>query len=850
VLQKHARESGHPGSRQTFRNLLNGKGKPEPETVEAFVSACARHALKRRPPLHLAPELADLDMWRARYAAEYPGSAATGADADPAFAAARRHYETRLQERYRRVDLEALTPLTEPDEYPPVGLREVFIAQAVRADPPPMELPKELLRRLVEAGELGRGELPDGVDPETLARFRQAYQERPARSVLQVLAEPGQRRLVLLGDPGAGKSTLARYLALTLAAGPVTGPLAALDGWLPVLVELRTYADARWRDRTFLDLIDHLHTTEGLGLPGPLLDTFLRQDGRAVVIFDGLDELFDPQLRETVTHQITGFAGRYPQARIVVTSRVIGYRRAILDAAGFSHCMLQDLDQEQLEAFVTRWYQLACPDNSPEAARLRERLLAAIGDSAAVRELAGNPMLLTILSIIGRRRELPRERRKVYEHAVEVLVERWEPSKYLRDTRVDQGMPYLDHDDKLELLRLVARRMQDGPAGLAGNHIPGPDLIAEFDSYLRERYALPLDRAKPAAKAMLEQFRERNFILSRFGAGVYGFVHRAFLEYLAAADIVERFNARELTEDQLITDVFGRRWPDPAWQEVLLLIAGMIPERFVGQIIDHLLATDPLWFLRADDLPRHALLAVRCIGEVRKPGVLSAQSLAITDTVISLLETAHERADGYDSSLAGAIEQTVLPVFLALGSQWVGRNRYQDWYLLRGQFFAASWENPAQVVSFSARIGAAMLFDSRHFREQLQTQATFSPYWPVRRVAVEALAVGWREDPGTVVLLRERASTDKNGAVRHAAVQALAVGWREDPGTLPWLRERASTDKNGAVRQVAVQALAVGWREDPGTVVLLRERASTEPDEDVRRMVVQMLAAGWGEDVR
>jgi predicted NACHT family NTPase len=171
---------------------------------------------------------------------------------------------------------------------------------------------------------------------------------------------------------------------------------------MDTLVELRTYADVRWRDRTFLDLLDHLHATEGVGLPRPVVESFLRADGRAVVIFDGLDELFDPQLRETVSHQIAGFAARYPRARIVVTSRVIGYWRAILDAAGFTHHMLQDLGPGQIAAFVTSWYQIACPHNPTEATRLRGRLLAAVEDSSAVRELAGNPMLLTILSITDR----------------------------------------------------------------------------------------------------------------------------------------------------------------------------------------------------------------------------------------------------------------------------------------------------------------------------------------------------------------------------------------------------------------------------------------------------------------
>jgi hypothetical protein len=316
----------------------------------------------------------------------------------------------------------------------------------------------------------------------------------------------------------------------------------------------------------------------------------------------------------------------------------------------------------------------------------------------------------------------------------------------------------------------------------------------------------------------------------------------------AAADIVDRLAERDLTEDELVTEVFGRRWSDPAWQEVLLLITGMIKERFAGQVINHLLIADPLWFLRPGELPHHALLAVRCMGEVRKLGVLATQSLAIIDTVISLLETAEEHEDQFDSSLTQAIEQTILPVFTALGRHWAGRDRYQDWYLLHSQFLSTSGLVSEAVISLAARIGAALLGDSHQFHELLQAQAILSPDWAVRRAAVQALATGWREDPDTLPWLRERATTDPDGAVRQAAVQALATGWREDPDTGPLLRERATTDENWAVRQAAVQALATGWREDPDTGPLLRERATTDENWAVRQAAVQALATGWRED--
>lgn len=311
-------------------------------------------------------------------------------------------------------------------------------------------------------------------------------------------------------------------------------------------------------------------------MPRSVLEPYLQSGGQAVVIFDGLDEVFDPRLREEVTAQIEGFAARYPQARVVVTSRVIGYRRQLLDAAGFGHWMLQDLDPQQVQTFITGWYARACPDDPVHAVRLRDRLLAAVTASPAVGELAGSPMLLTILAIIGHRQELLRDRHRVYEHAVNVLVEQWDVNRHLRDERITVDL--LDAHDKIELLQLVARHMQDAPAGLAGNHVPGPSLINWFRDYLQERFGLPPERSVPAARAMLAQFRERNFILARFGSEVYGFVHRAFLEYLAAADLTRRLTDYEITPEQVLT-VYEQRWNDPAWAEVLLLLTGMIPDR-------------------------------------------------------------------------------------------------------------------------------------------------------------------------------------------------------------------------------------------------------------------------------
>ncbi|MFC8722134.1 HEAT repeat domain-containing protein [Kitasatospora sp. NPDC057198] len=771
---------------------------------------------------------------------------------------ARQRYARRLRERYLRLDLEVLTPLSEQDEHPAVHLREVFVPQLVRSDPPPVELPRELLKRLTEPGELDPGRLPPGVERDTVRRVREAYRQRPAVPVLPLLSGPDGHRAVLLGDPGSGKSTLARFLCLALTEplldpqAAVPSELAPLAGRLPLIVELRRYADPVWRERTFEEFLAHLHRTEGLGLPGDLLARQLAEHpAHTLVLFDGLDELFDPQARESAGRRIGAFAARHPQVRVVVTSRVIGYRREPLDAAGFGHYTLQDLDTGQIDAFAARWYANACPTDPVEARRLRRRVTAAVAGSAPVRDLAGNPLILTILAIIGRRRELPRDRRSVYEHAVAVLVEHWDPSKYLQDRRVDGGMPYLASEDRLELLRLVARRMQEGGDGIAGNHVPGRVLLASFERYLRERYELPADRAAPAARAMLQQFRERNFILSRFGGEVYGFVHRAFLEYLAASEIAHRFNReRSLTEEQLLEGVFAARWRDPAWREVLLLLAGELDERFVGAAVSRLLARAPALPGppgARDAVPEWLVLAVRCLGEVRRPGLVTAQSGAVVDALVALFEAYAAEGSAYLPGETAEALDALRPVLAGLGPHWVGRERFLRWYLVYGHQPERESPTPIGAGAVAARLACALHLNDPDGPAVLRSWAEHGWSSAQRAAAFGALAEGWPGDPGTGAFVRERVEREADPLTLEAAVAALAEGWPGDRATGVFLAARVA-DAGGVNRLNEMLALGKGWTDDGPAQLLLRGIAAAEEQPELRGLAVFALTVNGRMD--
>jgi hypothetical protein len=748
-------------------------------------------------------------------------------------------YYQRLEQQYARLDLDALTP-PQREEYLQILLRLVFIEQNVRGNPPPIELPKALLERLQAEEDLQMDYFPREVDQEALRQARMKYSRTPMRPVLDAIVEDEGQRIVLLGDPGAGKSTLARYLVLSIAAADLNERLApVLSQHIPLLIEIRAYGALRRSNKcdTFLEYLDYLARTEGLGLRQSILESYLKQGGKALVVFDGLDELFDPAEREIVARQIGGFAAEYPQARILVTSRIIGYARATLTHARFRHYTLQDLEDDQVLEFLTGWYSLVFPDRIEEVNQRRERLHKAVQESRSIRELAGNPMLLTILAIIGKHQELPRERWKVYDHAVAVLIEHWDINRHLRDRRIEAE--FIDEADKRELLRRVADRMQAGRVGPSGNFMLSSQLEAEFVAYLSTRYQRDPVDAKQIAQAMIAQFRERNFILSRYGPELYGFVHRAFLEFFCASSFVWRFEKdRDLSVEQL-EGVFERRWKDESWREVLLLIIAMLSERFAGQIIGFLASGNSDTGLTQIESRRIAF-SVQCLAEVRNLWAIREQSELLLEALIGLIFRTQPEGPRFDRIL----ELEVIPPAEAIGPRWPGRERFLA--VFEEATASRIYTGNVSVSEPAARIAAILFPDSTELRSKLFSMARTVRYgYHAYRAGIVGLLQGWPEDPEVLSLLQELATHDEDPAVRQFVVQTLGTRFQGSPHVFSVLRDRVMNDNAFAIRWAALQQLTEGWRDHPEALSVVETVAVHDRSEDVRSIAIDLLCNLW-----
>ncbi|WP_437289913.1 HipA N-terminal domain-containing protein [Sorangium sp. So ce406] len=534
---------------------------------------------------------------------------------------------------YRREALFDLATMGEDADIPAgLDLLHVFLPQTARREPPRLDLPRDLGGE-VEAEGLAGVPRRDRAD-DAVSHIALTGAPRP---IDQIVTSPGEPWILILGAPGAGKSALTRWLVLKLSApGESLGALPA--DLVPVRIELRRfdlhYRSCRQAGRScdFLDYLDEVHRELNLSLRGEPLRR-LAEAGRLLWLFDGLDEVADPHARRDYAAMIVGVRDRYA-GRGVVTSRIVGARPAqpLFQQAGLATYTLQEFDERQIDAFLERWHRLAFPGAPEAAARRLERLRQTLKESRPVRELCSNPLLLTLIALLNRGAELPRQRHRLYERAVDLMAEQWEANKHLAAA----GAVQFDLPSKKRFLRKLAFLMMTELTGGSGNAVRQQDLIAFAASFCAEEYGLRAEEAQATAEQLIQYVRERNYILALIGGQTFGFVHKTFLEYLAAAEIHARFRTHDWGLDE-IKAVFKKSWQDQAWEETLTLICGMIEEERPQQVIELLQSVlekvDPFDDYR---VIRFISFAFRCIAEIRLLDQEPVRSFArkLTDCIL------------------------------------------------------------------------------------------------------------------------------------------------------------------------------------------------------------------------
>ncbi|BAY15177.1 hypothetical protein NIES21_09920 [Anabaenopsis circularis NIES-21] len=707
-----------------------------------------------------------------------------------------------------------------------INLWQIFIPQNVREVYQVLpELPKEHLRRLQATQQLDTE-----FDLEELDRYKRNYVQQPIRSVLDVIQEKHSKNyLVILGDPGSGKSTLLHYLALKWVEETLTLKDFSLP--IPLLIELNSYVrDRNEKCNNFLEYYNHAPKCF-FHLNQHKLHEQLKA-GNALVMFDGLDEIFDSVMRNEVIDSIHRFTNEYPDVQVIVTSRIIGYQPQVLQDAEFRHFILQDLDSEQITDFIGRWHERTFNASDKEEKDLKqERLQKAIKESQAIAELAGNPLLITMMAILNLSQELPRDRPELYNQASRVLLYKWDVERALETDKWA-----INDKDKQAMLRQVAYTMQTSDAGLAGNVISEDSLIKVLTEYLKEE--LEFEQPKLAARRIIDQLRTRNFMLCFLGADYYAFVHRTFLEYFCALYFVWRFEKKR--NISLTTEVFGKHWDDETWHEVLLLIAGMIEPEDVGEILDYLIEQDG-----EEKKFINLFLAAKCLVEVRHRSKIRKVANELLNQLKDLIkyDLWYYYRPTYDYKETQLVREIRTQTVTTIAISW-----QDDTTKTLLQELANAKDDDSDVRR-TAVAELAQAFKDDSTKSILQELANAKDDdSDVRRTAVAELAQAFKDDSTKSILQELANAKDDDSDVRRTAVAELAQAFKDD-STKSILQELANAkDDDSDVRWTAVAQLAQAFKDD-STKSILQELANAKDDDSsVRRTAVAELAQAFKDD--
>ncbi len=338
------------------------------------------------------------------------------------------------------------------------------------------------------------------------------------------------RHIVVTGDPGAGKTTLTQHLIAEMA-----------EQGMPIRVIARDVDHSS--ELLLSELVTALHRNLQLEHVNEQNVKAILTLGRAVLIIDGIDEITDEGARRKFVQKIEGFANRYPLISVLVTARNTGYERAPLSANMFERYKIEAFSDAQVEEYAEKWF------NSRKSTEL---LIPFMRDINPLPDIRRNPLMLSLICTLYKsRRQIPRNRREVYNQCADLLFMRWDSLR-----SIDQPVDHIHHGhDLIQDIALFYYKSSNAQQGVERNQ-----LIHIVAQYLSDSAGVMPAEARHRASNFVEFCSNRAWLLGRSGtspggADLFVFTHRTFMEFYAA----ERM-ARENTDPQELADVMRHEY--------------------------------------------------------------------------------------------------------------------------------------------------------------------------------------------------------------------------------------------------------------------------------------------------
>lgn len=365
------------------------------------------------------------------------------------------------------------------------------------------------------------------------------------------------KKLILLGKPGAGKTTFLKHLAIQCNEGRFE------QDRVPIFITLKDFAEVENKPN-LLEYISQkdLHRyipTASVTIQDDLTDCFLQvfEAGEALILLDGLDEVKSEDY-ERVVKEISDFSERFWKNHFILTCRIAAWDYTF---EKFTEVEVADFDEQQIARFATKWFE-------PQKTVSAKAFLAYLDRNPRIKQLAVSPLLLTLVCLAFEESgDCPSTRSELYKEGIDALLKKWDAK---RGIQRDQIYKRLSHHRKEDLLSYIAfETFKEKDYFIKQRVIESyiQDYIRKLPHANTEPEELQLD-----SEAILYSIEAQHGLLVERAKGIYSFSHLSFHEYFAAREIICNSQSLEATLTiELLPHLFDKRW-----REVFLLSTEML----------------------------------------------------------------------------------------------------------------------------------------------------------------------------------------------------------------------------------------------------------------------------------